>query len=55
MASSDNLEEVITQKPEILNKPYFYKADSDATNQLEQLQEFYKTAQIGRASCRERV
>lgn len=44
MASSDNLEEVITQKPEILNKPYFYKADSDATNQLEQLQEFYKTA-----------
>lgn len=44
MATFDNLKEAVTQKPEVLNKPFFYKADSDAQNQLEQLQELYKTA-----------
>ncbi len=32
------------QKPARLDRPYFIKADSDAVKQLEQLQEFYRTA-----------
>lgn len=44
MSFFDTLKEVITQKPPNLTKPLFYKADSDAENQLEQLKEFYKNA-----------
>lgn len=43
MSFFDHLKEAITQKP-ALNKPHFYKADSDLKKQLEQLKEFYKTA-----------
>jgi hypothetical protein len=45
MSLFDHLKEAITSKPSKLNnKPLFYKADSDAKNQLEQLKEFLKTA-----------
>ena len=44
MSFLDSFKEVITKKPSSLDKPHFYKADSDARNQLEQLKEFYRTA-----------
>ncbi|MEA4903140.1 HRDC domain-containing protein [Desulfitobacterium sp.] len=39
----DHLKEAITQKP-VLNKPIFIKADNDAKLQLEELENFLKTA-----------
>jgi len=44
MAFFDSIKKVLTPKPSILNKPHFYKDDSDAKNQLEKLREFNKTA-----------
>lgn len=44
MAFFDSIKEAITQKPLNLKKPHFYKADSDAKRQLEQLQELHKIA-----------
>lgn len=44
MSFFDSFKEVITKKPSSLDKPHFYKADSDANKQLEQLKEFCKTA-----------
>lgn len=40
----DSIKEVITQNPEKLTKPHFYKSDSDARTQLEQLKRLYKNA-----------
>lgn len=44
MAFFDSVKEAITQKPANLKRPFFYKTDSDAKRQLEQLKEIYKTA-----------
>lgn len=44
MAFFDSIKEAITQKPANLKRPYFYKIDSDALRQLEQLKEIYKNA-----------
>lgn len=52
MAFFDSVKEAITQKPANLKKPFFYKTDSDAKLQLEQLKEIYKTAP---ASIKNRV
>lgn len=44
MAFFDSVKEAITQKPANLKRPFFYKKDSDAKRQLEQLKELYKNA-----------
>ncbi|NLV21925.1 MAG: helicase [Syntrophomonadaceae bacterium] len=44
MAFIDAVKEAITQKPANLKRPHFYKADSDAIRQLEQLKEINKIA-----------
>lgn len=44
MALFDLVKEAITNKPPNLKSPHFYKVDSDAKNQLEQLKEISKTA-----------
>lgn len=44
MAFFDSVREVITQRPANLKRPFFYKTDSDARRQLEQLKEIHKTA-----------
>jgi hypothetical protein len=44
VAFLDSVKEAITQKPAHLKRPHFYKADSNAIRQLEQLKEIHKTA-----------
>ena len=44
MGVFDSLKEAIMQKPVHLKKPDFYKAESDAKNQLERLEQLYATA-----------
>ncbi|CZQ96749.1 Hypothetical protein Tpal_2047 [Trichococcus palustris] len=44
MGVFDSFKEVIMQKPVHLKKPDFYKAESDAKNQLERLEQLYATA-----------
>lgn len=44
MAFFETAKEFLTQKPPNLKKPHFYKNDSDAVTQLEQLKEFCKIA-----------
>ncbi|MFA6808860.1 MAG: HRDC domain-containing protein [Eubacteriales bacterium] len=44
MSFFENLKGAITQKSSNLDKPDFYKADTNAKDQLERLKEFYKTA-----------
>lgn len=44
MAFKDFIKKTITQKPANLKKPHFYKVDSDAVRQLEQLQAMHKHA-----------
>lgn len=44
MGVFDSFKEVVMQKPVHLKKPDFYKADSDARNQLERLEQLYLTA-----------
>jgi hypothetical protein len=39
MSFLDSMKELITSKPPNLNGPFFYKADSDAKEQLEKLKE----------------
>jgi hypothetical protein len=44
MGVFDSLKEAIMQKPVHLKKPDFYKAESDAKNQLERLEQLYANA-----------
>jgi len=46
MSFLDSVKELITQKPPNLTGPFFYKADSDAKKQLEQLKKIYETSQV---------
>ena len=44
MSILDTFKETITQRPSNLKKPHFYKADSDAEQQLQKLKDFYEIA-----------
>lgn len=44
MAFFDSVKETLTKQPANLKRPLFYKSDSDARRQLEQLKELHETA-----------
>lgn len=46
MALFETVKELMANRPPNLKKPYFYKSDSDAKRQLEQLQAYLKTAPL---------